>query len=261
GNISMNTQIVLCKGLNDKEELERTVSDLSGFYPNMKSIAVVPSGLTMHREGLFPLEAFDENDAKEVIEIIDKKRKENMEKYGERIVQAADEWYILAKKELPGEDYYDGYPQLDNGVGCITSQKNEIKAEIEYQKENGYKIEKKRVVSVVTGVAAYGFIKESCETLENEFENLKVNVYCAINHFFGETITVAGLLTGSDMYECLKDKDLGEKLFIPAVTLKHGTELFLDNMSMSELSEKLKTEIEPTLPDGLDFVRKIIGAE
>ncbi len=261
GGISMNTQIVLCKGLNDKKELEKTISDLSGYYPNMMSIAVVPSGLTMHREGLFPLEAFDGEDAKEVIEIIDKMRKENMEKYGERIVQAADEWYILAKKELPGEDYYDGYPQLDNGVGCITSQKNEIKNEIEYQKENGYKIDKKRKVSVVTGVAAYGFIKESCEMLEKEFENLKVNVYCAINHFFGETITVAGLLTGSDMYECLKDKDLGEKLFIPSVTLKHGTELFLDNMSMSGLSEKLNIEIEPTLPDGLDFVRKIIGAD
>ena len=131
GGISMNTQIVLCKGLNDKKELEKTISDLSGYYPNMMSIAVVPSGLTMHREGLFPLEAFDGEDAKEVIEIIDKMRKENMEKYGERIVQAADEWYILAKKELPGEDYYDGYPQLDNGVGCITSQKNEIKNEIE----------------------------------------------------------------------------------------------------------------------------------
>ncbi len=261
GNISMNTQIVLCKGLNDKEELEKTITDLSAYYPNMQSIAVVPSGLTMHREGLFPLEAFDKESAAEVIDIIDKKRRENEEKYGERIVQAADEWYILAKKELPDEEYYDGYPQLDNGVGCITSQKSEIKAEIEYQKEIGFKIEKKREVSVVTGVAAYDFIKKSCETLENEFENLKVNVYCAVNHFFGETITVAGLLTGSDMYECLKDKELGEKLFIPSVTLKHGTELFLDNTSMSGLSEKLKIKIEPTLPDGLDFVRKIIGAQ
>ncbi len=261
GNITINAQIVLCKGVNDGKELEKTISDLSAYFPNIGSIAVVPSGLTAHREGLYPLEMFTSDDAKAVIELIDRKRAENEEKYGERLVQASDEWYLNAGLPLPEEDYYDGYPQLDNGVGSITNQKNEIIDEANYYADDGFEISEKRTVSIVTGKAAYPFIKESAEMLCKTFDNLEINVYCAINHFFGETITVAGLLTGSDMYECLKDKPLGEKLYIPAVTLRHEGDLFLDDMSKEQLAGMLNIEIETITNDGCEFVRKLIGAE
>lgn len=260
GDIQMNAQIVLCKNVNDGKELERSLKDLSAYYPNIESIAVVPSGLTAHREGLYPLEPFNKDDARAVIELIDKIRKENEEKYGERLIQASDEWYLTAELPLPDEDYYDGYPQLDNGVGSITSQKNEILDEIEYLKEDGFEISEKRTVSIVTGKAAYDFIKETADTLCREFENLDIKVYCAINHFFGESITVAGLLTGSDMYECLKESELGETLYIPAVTLRHEGDLFLDDMHRDELSEKLNVEIDTVSNDGGEMVRKLLGA-
>lgn len=259
GGISMNAQIVLCKGVNDGKELEKSISDLSAYYPNIESIAVVPSGLTKHREGLYPLEMFGAEDAAKVIDLIDRLRAENEEKYGERLVQASDEWYLTAKRPLPEEGYYDGYPQLDNGVGSITSQKNEVIDEINYLAEDGFALDEKRTVSIVTGKAAFDFIKEAAELIEKSFDNIKINVYCAVNHFFGETITVAGLLTGSDMLECLKDKELGEKLFIPAVTLRHEGDLFLDDMSKDELAEKLNIEIEALTNDGGEFVRSILG--
>ena len=261
GNISMNAQIVLCKGINDGEELKNTLKNLSSYYPNMQSIAVVPSGMTAHREGLYKLEEFSKDDCKKVIEIIDEMRMENYSKYGERIVQASDEWYLNADKELPTEEYYDAYPQLDNGVGTICSQKNEILDEIVYLKEENFKLNKKRSVSVVTGKLAYDFIKESADFLCEQFENLNVNVYLAKNKFFGESITVAGLLTGSDMYEALRDKDLGEVLLIPSVTLRHEGDLFLDDMSKDELSRKLGIDVIPVSNDGGEFVRKILGID
>lgn len=261
GDIQMNAQIVLCKNVNDGKELEKTISDLSAYYPHIDSIAVVPSGLTMHRENLFPLEPFEMDDARRVIEIIDRKRRENEEKYGERLVQASDEWYLTAQLPLPEEDYYDGYPQLDNGVGSITNQKNEILDEIEYQAEEGFALSEMRTVSIVTGRAAYDFVREMCEKIESRFENLKINVYLAINKFFGETITVAGLLTGGDMYATLKDRKLGEKLYIPGVTLRHEGDLFLDDMSRDELAEKLGVEIDTVSNDGGEFVRKLLGIE
>lgn len=259
GDIQMNAQIVLCKNVNDGSELERSLNDLSAYYPNIGSIAVVPSGLTAHREGLYPLEPFNKEDARAVISLIDKVRAENAKKYGESLVQASDEWYLTAEMPLPDENYYDGYPQLDNGVGSITSQKNEIADEIEYIKEDGFKLDTKRCVSIVTGKAAYDFIKESAELVCREFDNLEVKVYCAINHFFGESITVAGLLTGSDMYECLKDKELGETLFIPAVTLRHEGDLFLDDMHRDELAQKLDVELDTISNDGGEMVRKLLG--
>lgn len=261
GNISMNGQIVLCKGVNDGKELERTLSDLSEYYPDIESVAVVPSGMTSHREGLYPLKQFSPEDAKEVIGIIDKKRAENKKKYGESIVHASDEWYIKAGIDLPDEEYYEGYPQIDNGVGCITNMKSEMLDEIEFLKEEDFKIDKKRKVSIVTGKAAESFIREMAEILCKIFPGLEVNVYCATNYFFGETITVAGLLTGSDIYECAKDKELGEKLFLPAVTLRHEGDLFLDNMSKEELAEKLSAKLDFVTNDGAEFVRKIVGFE
>lgn len=261
GDISMNAQIVLCKGLNDKAELDRTLNDLSAYYPHIESIAVVPSGLTKHREGLYPLEMFTRDEAREVIAQIDRKRAENEKEFGERIIQAADEWYLKAELPLPNEDYYDGYPQLDNGVGCITSQKNEIDDEIEILFEDGFSLDEPREVAVATGLAAYDFIQSSAAKLEKAFPQLRVHVYGVVNRFFGESITVSGLLTGGDMVDFLKDKPLGKVLFIPSVTLRHEGDLFLDDMSLDEFKQTLELPVIPITNDGAEFVRALLGAD
>ena len=260
GDITMNAQIVLCKNLNDGAELDRTLNDLSAYYPHIESIAVVPSGLTKHREGLYPLEPFNKEDARKVIAQIDRKRAENEKVYGERIIQAADEWYLKAELPLPDESYYDGYPQLDNGVGCITNQKDEISAEIENLLEDGFSLGAPREVSVVTGIAAYDFIRNAAKNLEKNFPGLTVHVYGVVNRFFGESITVSGLLTGGDMYDYLKDKPLGQTVFIPSVTLRHEGDLFLDNMSLDEFAEKLGVPVVPVTYDGAEFADKLTGA-
>lgn len=254
GGIAMNCQIVLCKGLNDGKELEKTLDDLASLFPAVESIAVVPSGLTKYREGLYPLEDFSKEDAREVIKLVNAKRREFEEKTGHTIVQCSDEWYLKAGIELPDEDYYDGYPQLDNGVGLIKSMENEVLMRIEELKEEGFELDKPRCLSSVTGEAAYPFISRMAKRLMEEFEGLTFNVYECKNDFFGHSVNVAGLLVGGDVYNRLKDEKLGEELLIPNVMLRHEGDLFLDNMHVDELAEKLNIKVTPTPCNGDDFV-------
>ena len=261
GEIEMNCQIVLCRGLNDGKELERSVADLSARFPYVSSIAVVPSGLTKYREGLYSLAPFTKEDAGDVIDIVERLGKENLEKFGQRIVYASDEWYLTAEREMPCSEYYEDFPQLDNGVGTIRSMGDEIDDELVFVKENGFKLENERRISVVTGEAAYDFIAESAKKVCDAVPGLKCNVYCAKNYFFGGTVTVAGLLTGSDLITALDGKDLGEELFIPSVMLRHEGDLFLDNMSLDELSERLGIPITPTESTGEAFVKALVGED
>ncbi len=259
GEIMMNCQIVLCKGLNDGDELERTLDDLSQFYPYVDSVAVVPAGLTKHREGLYELSEFSKEDARQTINLVDKKRKEFKEKFDTFLVHCSDEWYLKAELDLPDEEYYEGYPQLDNGVGVIRNQTCETLDRIDQLKEEEFKLCEKRRVSSVTGTSAFEFIKSMAKLLEDNFENLEYRVFCAENNFFGKSVTVAGLLTGQDLYETLKDKDLGDELLIPDVMLRYEKDMFLDNMTLEELSQKLGVKITPTKCDGYDFVDKALG--
>lgn len=260
GGISMNCQIVLCKNLNDGKELERTLDDLSALFPSVESIAVVPSGLTKYREGLYPLEDFTKEDAREVIRLVNAKRREFEQKTGHTIVQCSDEWYLKAGIELPDEDYYDGYPQLDNGVGLIKSMENDVLMRIEELEEDGFKLDFPRCVSSVTGEAAYPFISRMAKKLMEVFEGLTFNVYECKNEFFGHSVNVAGLLVGEDVYNRLKDEELGEELFIPSVMLRHEGDLFLDNMHVDDLAEKLKINIVPVpASDGFCFVDAVLG--
>jgi len=260
GGISMNCQIVLCKGLNDGDELERTLDDLSKLFPSVESIAVVPSGLTKYREGLYPLEDFTKEDAREVIRLVNRKRREFEEKTGHTIVQCSDEWYLKAQVALPDEDYYDGYPQLDNGVGLIKSMENEVLMRIEELKEEGFKLAEPRCISSVTGEAAYPFISAMARKLEGAFDGLTFNVYECKNDFFGHTVNVAGLLVGKDVYNRLKDENLGKALLIPNVMLRHEGDLFLDNMHVDDLAQKLNIDIYPvTSSDGFCFVDAVLG--
>jgi putative radical SAM enzyme (TIGR03279 family) len=225
----------------------------------VKSVAVVPSGLTAHREGLYPLQPFEKDDCEEVLSLIDKIGEENLEKFGTRLCYASDEWYITAGKEIPGEEYYEEYPQIENGVGMIRSMDTEIDEEIENLSDEGFELSSARNISVVTGEAAYDFIKKSVEKLSEKWYNLNCNVYMAKNYFFGGAVTVAGLLTGSDLVRALEGKELGDILYIPSVMLRHEGDKFLDDMTVSELSEKLSVSVCTVTSDGADFVDTLLG--
>lgn len=256
--ISINAQIVLCKGVNDGVELERTMTDLKALYPALSSTAIVPAGLTRYRDGLYPLEPFTAEEAGAVIDQVDAFAQGCLDEFGTRLFFCSDEFYLEAGRKLPQSDYYEGYPQLDNGVGMITSMREEFESALEYL-EDDYDTSKSLSFSIATGVAAYDFIAEITKALCERCPNLDGKVYRIENEFFGELITVAGLICGCDLYAQLKDKPLGEKLFISSNMLRDGGDLFLDDLSLTELEEKLGVEIVPVDTDGDAFVRSILG--
>ena len=245
-DIVMNGQIVLCKGWNDGEELERSLKDLYGYLPNLQSVSIVPVGLSKFRDGLEPLEPFTPEDAKKVILQVQKWQEKAMEEYGVHFVHASDEWYLLAGEELPEEDSYDGYLQLENGVGMLRLLETEFHEALAMAKGS----EKTQKVSIATGKLAAPFIRQLAEEMKVKFPNIGVKVYDITNEFFGERITVAGLITGQDLKKQLMDQDLGEKLLLPCHMLRSGEEVFLDDVTVSELSEYLKIPIEIVESDG-----------
>ncbi|MBE6537440.1 MAG: DUF512 domain-containing protein [Ruminococcaceae bacterium] len=259
--LSMCGQIVLCKGVNDGEELLRSMNDLSGYFPEMSSVAIVPAGLTKFRDKLFPLTDFNEQEAGAVIDMIDSVAERMLDLHGSRMFFAADEFYIKAKRPIPEEVYYEGYPQIENGVGMIRSFLEDFNLAWEDISDMSDFLKAERRVSIATAKAAYPFIKKSCDMLSGFIKNLKINVYEIINEFYGESITVTGLLTGCDMYSQLLDKELGDELFIPENSLKADEDIFLCGMTREELSRKLGVKVTPLESDGYEFVRAVIGAE
>lgn len=259
--LSMCGQIVLCKGVNDGDELLRSMNDLSKYFPEMSSVSIVPAGLTKFRDKLFPLTDFDENEAGKVIDMIDSVGESMMKLHGSRMFFAADEFYIKAKRPIPEEEYYEGYPQIENGVGMIRSFLEDFNIAWEDISDMSESLAAERRVSVATAKAAYPFIKKSCDMLSGFIKNLKIDVYEIINEFYGESITVTGLLTGRDIYNQLVDKNLGDELFIPENALKSDEDIFLCGMTLDELSEKLRVKVTPLEADGYEFVREIIGAD
>ena len=260
-NISLCGQIVLCKGINDGDELDRSMRDLSKLFPAMQSVSIVPSGLTKHREKLYPLEHFAKEDAIAVINQVDKFAEEFKAENGSRMFFCADEFYLKAGLPLPDEDYYEGYPQIENGVGMIRSLSDEFKSELEYLDEYTPDFKGPRSVSIATGVAAYDTISTLARALEMKVDGLKVNVYKIINNFFGESITVSGLLTGKDMSEQLKGKDLGDLLLFPENALRAGEDIFLDDMTPDELSRILGVPALPSSDTGEGFICSLLGVE
>ena len=259
--ISLCGQIVLCKGLNDGEELDRSMRDLSKLFPAMQSVSIVPAGLTRFREKLYPLDGFSKEESAAVIAQVDAFAKEFEEKNGSRMFFCSDEFYLKAELPLPDEDYYEGYPQIENGVGMITSLITEFKGELDYLDEYLESYKAPRHVSIATGVAAYDTIKSMAVDLEARIEGLRVDVYKIINHFFGETITVSGLLTAKDMSEQLAGKDLGDLLLFPSNALRADGDLFLDDMSPEDLSKKLGVSVAPSRDSGEGFICDVLGVE
>ena len=254
GGIQMNGQIVLCKGINDGEELERSIRDLSKYLPLLQSVSVVPVGLTKFRDGLYPLEPFTTDDAREVIRIIEKWQKVFYEEYGLHFIHAGDEWYINAGLELPEESRYDGYLQLENGVGMIRLLQNEFEEAYENLAGDDRQLE----VSMATGYAAYDYLKTMTERLEEIYPNVKIHLYKIRNDFFGEKITVAGLITGQDLMNQLKGKPLGQKLLLPCNMLRDGEEVFLDDTTISEVKETLQVQVNIVKSSGQDLIEELL---
>lgn len=253
--IKLNCQMVLCPDFNDGAELERTLRDLTALE-NAECIAAVPVGLTAHREGLCEIKPYDKQRALEVLEIIDRFGDECIEKYGNRRVYAADEFYIKAEKPLPDSEYYEDFLQLENGVGLVSLLRSEVDGALSECEED---LPQKRRITIATGEAAYPFISEMVDRIIKKWDNLECRVKAIKNNFFGRSITVAGLITAKDIIEQLENEDLGEELLIPAVMLREGKDTFLDNITLEELSQKLKVKITPVENDGYDFIDKIKG--
>lgn len=259
--IEMNGQIVLCKGVNDKDELRFSIREMMKYIPNLVSVSVVPVGLSKYRDGLYPLEPFTKEDALETLEIIHGFQKECFEKYGMHFIHASDEWYIMAGLELPEEERYDGYLQLENGVGMTRLLLNEFTEELEKRKnaktlpDNSVN----REVSIATGKLAFPVIKSMADELMVWYPNLKIHVYEIINHFFGEMITVSGLITAGDLMEQLKDRPLGEMLYLPQNILRSGEDVFLDDYHVPEVERTLQVSIDIVKSSGYDFVTAITG--
>lgn len=255
--IKINCQLVLCPGYNDGEELKRTLSDLTELQ-NAECIAAVPVGLTKYRDGLADLVPFNHRTAAETIDIIDRYGEECIKKYGSRRIYASDEFYLLAKRQMPDADYYGEFLQLENGVGLWALLLKEATDAIA---EEEYKLEQKRKISVVTGVAAYPLITEIVDKCKQKWDNLECKVYKIKNNFFGEKITVAGLVTATDIKEQLKGEILGEELLIPAVMLRKEGDMFLDSITLNELSRDLGVKITPVDNDGYLLIDALLGKE
>ena len=244
--IIMNGQIVLCKGYNDRDELEYSLSELYKYLPVLESVSIVPVGLSKHREGLTKLEPFTKEDAKALITTVKKWQDKAYEEFGIHFVHASDEWYLLAEEEMPDADTYDGYLQLANGVGMITSEREDFYLAYNDFRET-YKSNskhKKVKITCATGKLAYGLLCELAKRMEEVLDNLEIEVVSITNDFFGEMITVTGLITATDLMAQLKDKDLGDSLLIHECMLRSGEEVFLDDYTLGDVSSTLQVNID-----------------
>ncbi|HJC32583.1 MAG TPA: DUF512 domain-containing protein [Candidatus Anaerobutyricum faecale] len=253
--IPMNSQVVLCKGINDGEELDRTIRELGDFLPCMESLSVVPVGLTKYRDDLPKLEAFTKEDAKKVLSQIQGWQKHFLETRGTSFVHASDEWFILAGEEFPPVDYYEGFGQLENGVGMMRLLISEVEERLSELTGD----DREKSVSIATAKLAFPTIRKLAEQVTAKYPRMHIHVYCIENTFFGEQITVSGLLTGQDIERQLKGRELGDELLLPCNVLKADEDIFLDDMSLSALSESLQVPVNIIQSEGQDFVNKIIS--
>jgi putative radical SAM enzyme (TIGR03279 family) len=258
--IEMNGQIVCCKGVNDGEELDRTIRDLTRYIPHMQSLSVVPVGLTKYREGLYPLVPFEKEDAAKVISLIEKWQQYCMEHFGIHFVHASDEWYLTAGLPLPEEERYDGYIQLENGVGMLRLLFTEFHEALAECKK-----EKKRPcqghVTLATGQLAAPFLTQLAEEFMKEFPERRIDVVAIRNDFFGERITVAGLVTAQDLVAQLRGRDLGEYLCIPGNMLRMGEEIFLDDWTVREVEKALQVPVIIVKSSGQSLLRAMLKGE
>lgn len=256
-NICMNCQIVLCPGYNDKAELDRTISDMAALYPNVISCSVVPVGLTRYREGLCHLTPFTPETARDAVAQIEAHQKKFRRKFGANLVYASDEFYIKAGLPLPAAEEYDGFPQIENGVGLISSMQEEFDEAIKLVEPKKYP----RNIAIATGEIAGDFIRSLTDRLTEKCEGLSVTVYPVKNNFFGGGVNVSGLVTASDIITALKDEPKYDELLIPDCMLRDGEDIFLDDITLDELIQRLGMPVTPTPNDGYIFIENILKTE
>jgi len=254
--IELNLQIVLCRGINDGNELTRSMTDLAELYPAVTSVSVVPSGLTKHRQGLYPLTPFTPKECAEVIDQVTAFGDKCVEKYGTRLFYLGDEFYIKSGRALPNEEFYEGYPQIENGVGMIRSLRSEFLLELE-ELENG----SAEPFSIATGVAAAPYIESLVGLAKKKSPSINGTVFAIENEFFGYTVDVAGLVTGKDLISQLEGKDLGKRLLIPATMLRHGGDVFLDDVTPQQVDQALGVKLECVMQDGAALAQSIFGLD
>ena len=255
--ITMNGQIVLCKGVNDRRELEYSLEKLSEYAPVLQSVSIVPVGLTKFREGLYPLAPFEREDARVLLDQVHRWQARMMEMHGFHFVHASDEWYILAGEELPGEESYDGYLQLENGVGMLRLLETEVKEATERLEGD----ERRVTGTIATGVLAGPFIEKNLKYIQEKYPNVKIRVQVIRNDFFGEQITVSGLITGQDLIAQLSGLSLGDHLFLPCNMLRTGEDVFLDDITVAEVSAALGADVVIVDQSGADFVQAVLEPE
>ena len=254
--IEMNGQIVLCPEINDGEQLDRSIRDLAGFLPYMRSLSVVPVGVTKYREGLYPLRTFTSVEAAAVIDQIEGWQRKIYARHGTHFVQASDEFYILAGRQLPEEERYDGYIQLENGVGMVRLLLTEVEAALEAAEGDDRTCE----ISLATGELAAKYLEQILEKIQQKFPGIRAHLYPIRNDFFGTTITVAGLVTGGDLIRQLEGRPLGRRLLIPSVMLRSGESIFLDDVTVKQVEKALQVPVDIVKSSGYDLVESIIGA-
>lgn len=255
--ILMNAQIVLCKNYNDKEELERSIKELSAFLPYMESVSVVPIGMTKYREGLTPVEPFNKDDACEIIDTIEKWQDKLYKEYGTHFIHAGDELYLLAERDVPEASRYDGYIQLENGVGMMRLLLDETAEVIDGINPDLYS-KAIKPKDIITGKLAYDHIMSIVNRLKSKVPGLDIRVHCITNNFFGESITVSGLLTGGDIIEQLKEKSLTGQLLMPVNLLRSQEEVLLDDVTLDQIEKALQVEIHIIQSSGKDLIDTIL---
>ena len=253
-DITMNGQIVLVPGYNDGEELERTIHDLTEFLPNLQSLSVVPVGLTKYRDNLPKIRTFTAEESRDVIGIIRKWQQICLQYFDTRFVYASDEWFLTAGLPIPSEEEYEGYPQIENGVGMIRSLTQEVEDEIDYRDGDDLPHE----ATIATGTLAAPIIKQLCDRVKTIYPNLNVEIYPIINRFFGETITVSGLLTGRDIIEQMSGREIRGKLILPENLLRSGEDVLLDDLTVTDIENALQTRVRIVQSTGLDFVDSLV---
>ncbi len=255
--LRMNGQIVLCKGVNDGKELEFSLKKLLEYHPVLESVSVVPVGLSKYRDGLYPLEPFNKQDACEVIDMIESYQKKALKKSGMHFIHASDEWYLLAEREMPEEESYDGYLQLENGVGMIRLLMTEVSDYLEDIRGEAINVTPQRI-SIATGRLAAPTLRDLAAKVCEQYPGVSATVYDIRNDFFGERITVAGLITGQDLIAQMKDRDIGDRLLIPECMMRSGETVFLDDITLEQVQNALQVPITIVKSSGMDFVRSII---
>ncbi len=265
-HIAMNAQIVLCPGYNDGDELSRTLSDLSRLYPEMRSVSVVPIGLTQFRKGLPDIVPVSPDKARETLDIIKTCQETMLARHNVHFVYPGDELYLTANREIPDAAYYEDFSQIENGVGMIADFEKQLKTAIASQKYNE-DCQKKRFYGIITGELASPYVKRWCEQITKAYADICFEIYTIVNNYFGKSITVSGLITGSDIMNQIPHNKKIDAYFLPGNCVKHETEMLLDDVTVTELSNHFQKPVRVIANDGrallseavvgkMDFVTK-----